>query len=282
MKIMSTCIKNFKRDNATKDMCVNKINIFINDYVEQCAKYYHINFLTIMNGCRPNADPVKHGKTVPTGIMTQECEEVLSKDPSAEHPMICAVNCNNPPPPLPHFKEILESLSPSPSPSPPPSPPLSILHSDPRTTPPLPPAISLKNAGTNAGTIVTAVTGLGGRLIKFLTFIFTGQEVPLSDSIIISNAIPQSSKRPSVSYSQDELGKPIELVDLVDTSLKMSGVEPDDDDESSGMQVISGGKRKTHKRRRPYKRKTHKRSIPYKRKTHKPRKYHNTKHRISN
>ena len=263
MKIMSTCIKIFKNDTDNKNKCVNNINRFINDYVEQCAKYYHINFLTIMNGCRPNADPVKHGKTVPTGIMTQECAEVFSKDPSVEHPMICAVNCNNPPPPLPHFKEILESLTPSPP------HPLSILPSDPRTTPPLSPAIYVENNSTNNGTIVTAVTGAGRRLINFLKFIFTGQQDELSNSIIIPNAIPQSSKRPVVYYRQDEPG--IKVLDLVDTSLKMSGVEPDDDDESSGMQVISGGKRKTYKRSRPYKRKTHKR-----------RKYHNTKHRISN
>ena len=264
MDIMSTCINNFKGDAVKIKYCVNNINRFINDYVEQCAKYYHINFLTIMNGCRPNADPAEHGKTEPPGNMTQECMQV-SEDTS-ERPIMCVVNCNNPPPPLPDFKEILKSFSPPPLPSP---PPLSILHSHPGTTPSPPSAISVTNTGTNM--VVKAATSVGAMLLEFLTSMLIGkpiqQEGRLADSITISNTIPQSSKRP-VSYNIfDELGKPIVIVDLVDTY-------------EAGMTI--GGKRKTHKRNKPYKRKTHKRRKPYKRKTHKRSKFYNTKYRISN
>jgi hypothetical protein len=287
MNIMSTCIKIFKNVPDKKDECVYNINRFINDYVDQCAKYYHINFLTIMNGCRPNVDPDKKGRTGPARQVTQECMQVT--EDTSKYSM-CVVSCNNPPPPLPHFEEILESLIPTPPSSEPipsseplfpPSEPIPSSEPLPSSEPipPPPPAISVEKDRTNTNMGVTAVTGAGRRLLEFLKFIFIGQEQTITQfsENAITIPIPQSSYLHIVGdehwVDADNSIFELDLVpDVSDPSLKSPGIE-----------MTSGGKRKTHKRSKLYKRKTHKRSKLYKRKTHKQRrKSYNRKHRIYN
>ena len=226
-----------------------------------------------MNGCRPNADPAKKGRTGPPRDVTQECMQMT--EDTSQH-SICVVSCNNPPPPLPYFEEILGSLIPPSSSSEPLPPPEPLPPSEPLPSseplPPPPTAISVEKHPTNM--VVTAVTRVGMNLLDFLTSMLIGQGEQISENVIII-PIPQSSDLHIVEHSVDDNSIfELDLVpDMSEPSLKSPGIE-----------MTSGGKRKTHKRSKLYKRKTHKqRRKLYKRKTHKQRrKSYNRKYGIYN
>jgi hypothetical protein len=261
-------------DEYSKNACIILFNKRINDYVQEWVNHYNVKFLTIMNACRPNADPIQNQTVMNSSSISQEQQEVCDLSSSSS-------SCIVPLPPIPPPINPITFYPPPPPPTPYPTF-IGII------TPIIKKVFNLfySNNDVDDNFMLTALSHMNVDAKYSETYIHNLDIINTDISVISVNV---SSAENSNTFT-DSGGWDERFVRYVNGSnFVMHPARATATATASEPFGRGGGglfntirkyhkRPKSHKRSRPYKIKTHKRHNS----TRKSHKRHNTKRRISN